>query len=90
MFGIVTKSTEFGGSVLTAQSRMREVSTSTTARNMLADDDEFDDEEGPLSDGVDSVSWLPTVIGGEDEDVKSIRDVSFVKWFLQAQQDADD
>jgi len=74
MFGIVTKSTEFGGSVLTAQSRMREVSTSTTARNMLADDEEFDDEEGPLSDGVDSVSWLPTVIGGEDEDVKSIRD----------------
>ena len=27
------------------------------------DDDEEDDLEDPLSDGVDSVSWLPTVIG---------------------------
>ena len=27
------------------------------------DDDDYDDNEDPLSDGVESVSWLPTVIG---------------------------
>jgi len=37
----------------------------------LDDEDEEDDEEedfanGPLSDGVDSVAWLPTVLGASD------------------------
>mmetsp|Transcript_18974 Transcript_18974/g.29229 ORF Transcript_18974/g.29229 Transcript_18974/m.29229 type:complete len:408 (+) Transcript_18974:215-1438(+) len=70
-FGIVTKSSSFGGSALAVQSR---TGTTSTARNMVEDDEEFDDEEGPLSDGVDSVSWLPTVVGGEDIEIESIRD----------------
>lgn len=36
-------------------------------RKLAAGDDEEDDDEleGPLSKGVDSVSWLPTVIGAK-------------------------
>lgn len=41
--------------------------SSRVLRKLAAGDDEEDDDEldGPLSKGVDSVSWLPTVIGAE-------------------------
>ena len=40
---------------------------SRVVRKLAAGDDEEDDDEldGPLSKGVDSVAWLPTVIGAE-------------------------
>lgn len=46
------------------------------------DDDEEDDEDGneddedPLGDGVDSVSWLPSVVGAKGKEVTSAREVS--------------
>lgn len=50
-----------------------------------ADDDEDDDDEDdedesdePLGNGVDSVSWLPSVIGGKGISVSGTRMVRFV------------
>ena len=31
------------------------------------DDDDVGDRDDPLGNGIDSVSWLPTVIGGKDK-----------------------
>ena len=40
------------------------------------DDDDDDDDEDPLGDGVDSVSWLPSVIGAKGKEISSAREVS--------------
>ena len=42
------------------------------------DDDMYDDERGPLANGVDSVSWLPSVIGqkGDNMPITSKKEVS--------------
>jgi len=40
------------------------------------DEYEYDEYEGPLANGIDSVKWLPTVIGDSDKEVTSIRDGS--------------
>jgi hypothetical protein len=57
---------------------------SWTCRWALNDDDDEDDEDeddkkGPLSKGIDSVSWLPTVIGSKGDNMsittaKEVRD----------------
>lgn len=39
------------------------------------DDDEDDEIDGPLGNGVDSVGWLPTVIGAEGEETTSAKEV---------------
>lgn len=52
--------------------------SSPTKLFMAVDDDEDDDDDeidGPLGNGVDSVGWLPTVIGAEGEEVTSAREV---------------
>ena len=42
------------------------------------DDDMFDEERGPLANGVDSVSWLPSVMGrkGDNMPITSKKEVS--------------
>lgn len=41
------------------------------------DDDDVGDSDDPLGNGVDSVSWLPTVIGAKDKDISApTREVS--------------
>lgn len=41
------------------------------------DDDDYDEVEGPLADGIDSVSWLPSVVDSKDiDDPKITRDDS--------------
>jgi hypothetical protein len=47
------------------------------------DDDDDDEDEGPLAKGVDSVSWLPTVAGGEGEDISGVREVRLFRPFLR-------
>lgn len=53
-----------------------------TLRKLAADDNEGDEEEDwndadePLSKGIDSVSWLPSVIGCRSESISSIREGS--------------
>ena len=45
------------------------------------DDDEYDDEDkGPLANGIDSVSWLPSVEGakGDNMPIESTKEVRFV------------
>jgi Lon protease-like protein len=36
------------------------------------EDDEFDEVEGPLANGIESVSWLPSVVGAKDIDNPNI------------------
>ena len=64
-----------------------------TRRFLAADDDDedFDDddleEKGPLSDGVDSVSWLPSVVGAKGDNMpitSSTKEVSRLKSVLVA------
>lgn len=45
-----------------------------SAMRMAIADEEQDDDEGPLSKGIDSVGWLPTVNGAKGETVTSVRD----------------
>jgi hypothetical protein len=52
-----------------------------TGDDMDEDDDEDDEEDeegrgGPLGNGVDSVSWLPSVVGGKGEQVAGAKEVS--------------
>jgi hypothetical protein len=61
-----------------------------TCRNLASSDDDDDDEDdddeydvsaGPLKDGVDSVSWLPSVIGakGDNMPITSAKEVRHMK-----------
>ena len=44
-----------------------------TQRRLAAEDDEEDDaDDEPLAKGIDSVSWLPTVIGARSEPISSV------------------
>jgi hypothetical protein len=55
------------------------LSRTTVVRRLAADDDDLDAddyEEGPLGKGVDSVSWLPSVVGKKGESVPSAKEVS--------------
>lgn len=68
----------FAGSIF-----LRETRDSRTCRWAFKDDEEEDDEEedekrGPLSKGIDSVSWLPSVIGskGDNLPITSAKEVS--------------
>jgi hypothetical protein len=60
---------------------------STSSRLFLSADDDDEDEEdddteqkGPLSNGIDSVSWLPSVSGarGDNMPITSAKEVRFV------------
>jgi hypothetical protein len=46
----------------------------------LAADDDLDEmeDDGPLGKGVDSVSWLPTVVGKKGGSVSGVKEVSFL------------
>lgn len=60
-----------GSNYLEAQSKARKAS-SARLWSQLDDDDEEDEDDsdvgrGPLSKGVDSVSWLPTVVGAKGD-----------------------
>jgi Lon protease-like protein len=48
----------------------------STFRRLAAEEQEDEEDDGPLSKGIDSVSWLPTVIGGRSESILSIREGS--------------
>jgi hypothetical protein len=55
------------------------------------DDDEDDEEDeegggGPLGNGVDSVSWLPTVVGGKGEKVAGAKEVRIDLKIRQTQE----
>ena len=43
----------------------------TLRKLAVGDDDDDDDADEPLSNGVDSVSWLPTVVGAKEVDASS-------------------
>ena len=45
-----------------------------TRLNAVDDDD--GDEEDPLGKGVDSVSWLPCVLGAKGDEISSVNEVS--------------
>jgi hypothetical protein len=48
-------------------------------RLYAAEDDEDDDDEtslGPLGKGIDSVSWLPSVVGEKGEPIAGAKEVS--------------
>lgn len=47
------------------------VSSSRTKLSMVEDDDD-DDVEEPLAQGVDSVSWLPTVVAAKTVETDSV------------------
>jgi hypothetical protein len=58
-----------------------QLSRTTVVRRLTADDDDldaddYDYEEGPLGKGIDSVSWLPSVVGKKGESVPSAKEVS--------------
>ena len=40
------------------------------------DDEDDDSENGPLSNGIDSVAWLPSVVGQTGESIKGAKEVS--------------
>jgi len=40
------------------------------------DDEEDDDEEDPLSNGIDSVTWLPSVAKQSTKTISAVRNVS--------------
>lgn len=43
-------------------------------------DDEDEDEDDPLGKGIDSVSWLPSVIGARSVDISSVKKVRVVSF----------
>jgi hypothetical protein len=57
-------------------------SVSLTRRFAALDDDDedYDDVEGPLANGIDSVSWLPSVAGakGDNMPIESAKEVRYV------------
>lgn len=66
---------------LAARGRMfGRISRYSVERRLAADDtdgdeeDWSDDEEEPLSKGIESVAWLPSVVGAKDEKVSGIRE----------------
>jgi hypothetical protein len=60
---------------LSSSSWTRQFATSNSDDEDDEDDDDDDDDDtynemkGPLADGVDSVSWLPSVIGGKGDNM---------------------
>lgn len=58
----------------------------TTSLFMVDDDEEDEDDEDdddPLGNGVDSVAWLPTVIGAKGKEITSAREVSRIGGFKE-------
>jgi hypothetical protein len=78
--GVITTS---GSSVVSSYSEQRRTRSS---RLFMADEDEDDEDDDdddeddydydPLGEGVDSIAWLPSVIGSKGKDVTSAREVS--------------
>ena len=52
------------------------VSHGMMTRLYAVDDEDEDDGEDPLGNGVDSVSWLPSVVGSKGSEVTSVSEVS--------------
>ncbi len=50
------------------------------------DDDDDNDDDDPLGDGIDSVAWLPSVIGARGKTITSAREVSQVEIELGSAQ----
>ena len=51
-----------------------------SSRIFMAEEDDDDDEdevnaEDPLGNGVDSVAWLPTVVGAESVELSNVKEV---------------
>jgi hypothetical protein len=59
----------------------------TQRRLAESDDDEHDDDDEPLAKGVNSVSWLPTVVGAKKVEAEKSDDdeVSAISLMLLAQ-----
>jgi hypothetical protein len=67
--------------MVTSTTSPNKLSRTTVVRRVAADDDDDDldaddYEEGPLGKGIDSVSWLPSVVGKKGESVPSAKEVS--------------
>ena len=65
--------------MVTSTTSPNKLSRTTVVRRLADDDDDLDaedDEEGPLGKGIDSVSWLPSVVGKKGESVPSAKVVS--------------
>jgi len=62
--------------MVTSTTSPNKLSRTTVVRRLADDDDDLDaedDEEGPLGKGIDSVSWLPSVVGKKGESVPSAK-----------------
>jgi len=63
---------------LTRQQRPDKVRCYMGDDDDIADEDFHDDEDGPLSKGVNSVSWLPSVHDSKPQVISGVKDVSLL------------
>jgi Lon protease-like protein len=71
-FGVARRATS-GPTLASSESSPALQRQSSTCRRLAIDDDEDDEDDDdlddlePLAEGIDSVSWLPTVLGGKGD-----------------------
>jgi hypothetical protein len=77
--------------MVTSTTSSKKLSRTTVVRRLAADDDDWDAddyEEGPLGKGIDSVSWLPSVVGKKGESIPSAKEVSDNKMLREGRMHA--